>query len=401
MTASRFPRASRGFSMVELMVAMAIGLIGVVIIFQVFETSEGVRRTTVSGGDAQQNGAIALYSMEHDLRNGGMGLNDTAYAGCNVVGSDSARSTPAFPTAGNTMVLAPVQITPGADALTPDKIAVFYGSQNQIANSTTLVANMTSPTSPLIVQTRFGYRPGDLLLLNQPGSGFNCVLMEVTGLPASPSNEVDHDTATYTLTAGASVGSRFNPAGGMGVTYGGVNTSNVTRIYNLGNLHDDLNFPTSQNVTVPVYNRYVITNNTLTVQNSFVVSGGVPVVNAVADNIVHMRADYGLDDGAGVGNTANDGIVDEYVSDVSGIPNWPQVVVAIRVAVVARSSFPEKPSTGIASDPCDATTAAPTWSGDTGGARSFDLSAASDWKCYRYRVFETTVPLRNWLWKSS
>lgn len=399
MIASTFARASRGFSMVELMVAMAIGLIGVVIIFQVFETSEGVRRSTVSGGDAQQNGAIALYTMEHDLRNGGMGLNDTAYAGCNVVGSDSARSTPNFPTAGNTMVLAPVQITPGADALTPDKISVFYGSQNQIANATTLVANMTSPTSPLVVQTRFGYRPGDLLLLNQPGSGLNCVFMEVTGLPGTPSNEVDHDTATYTLTSGASVASRFNPAGGMGVTYGGVNTSNVTRVYNLGNLHDDLNFPTSQNVTVPVYNTYAIANNTLTVQNAFVVSGGVPAVNSVADNIVHMRADYGLDDGA-LGGTANDGIVDEYVSDVSGIPNWPQVVVAVRVAIVARSSFPEKPSGG-AGAPCDTTTAAPTWSGNTGGTRAFDLSSNSEWKCYRYRVFETTVPLRNWLWKSS
>ncbi len=38
-------RPSRGFSMVELMVAMVISLIGVIIIFQVFETSEGVRRT--------------------------------------------------------------------------------------------------------------------------------------------------------------------------------------------------------------------------------------------------------------------------------------------------------------------------------------------------------------------
>src|SRR2546422_437658 len=75
---------ARGFSMVELMVAMVISLIGVIIIFQVFEASEGVRRTTTSGGDAQQNGAVALYLMERDLRNSGMGINDTIYAGCNV-----------------------------------------------------------------------------------------------------------------------------------------------------------------------------------------------------------------------------------------------------------------------------------------------------------------------------
>jgi type IV pilus assembly protein PilW len=389
--------------MVELMVAMVISLIGVIIIFQVFEASEGVRRTTTSGGDAQQNGAVSLYFMERDLRNAGMGINDTIYAGCNIVGYDSSRTTPNFPPAGNTMILAPAFITAGGTATTPDQLTVFYGSQIQIANSTTLVANMVLPTSPLTTQTRFGFRPGDLLLLLEPGSGKNCVFMEVTSLPAIPSNQVNHDPGTYTLSAGASVASRFNPAAGMGVTYGGANTANVTRVFNLGNLNDDVNFPASQNVTVPVYNTYAVANNTLTVSNAFVISGGVPAVNSIADNIVHMRADYGVDDGVNDGSVtyntvyaAGDGIADRFIS---ATPNWSQVM-AIRIAVVARSALPEKPAAG-AGAPCDTTTAAPTWSGNTGVTRSFDLSADANWKCYRYRVFETTVPLRNWIWKSS
>jgi len=381
---------SRGFSMVELMVAMVISLIGVIIIFQVFETSEGVRRTATSGGDAQQNGAVALYFMERDLRNAGMGINDTIYYApvCNMIGSDSSRTTPNLPP----MILAPAFIAAGANAQTPDQLSVFYGSQNQIANSTTLVANMVLPTSPLTVQTRFGFRPGDLVLLLEPGSGKNCAFMEVTSLPAVPSNQINHDPGTYTLAAGlVSVPARFNPAAGMGVTYGGANTASVARVFNLGNLHDDLNFPASQNVTLPVYNLYSIAaNNTLTVSNAFVISGGEPAVNSVADNIVHMRADYGVDDGP-----ANDGILDRYIS---ATPNWSQVI-AIRIAVVARSALAEKPAGGGAT--CNTTTVPPTWSGDTGGARSFDLSADPDWKCYRYRMFETTVPLRNWIWKSS
>jgi len=80
--------------MVELMVAMLIGLIGMIIIFQVFEVSEGIKRTTTSGGDAHRNGAIALYVMEHDLRNAGMGFNDVSYAGCKIVAYDSQRATP-------------------------------------------------------------------------------------------------------------------------------------------------------------------------------------------------------------------------------------------------------------------------------------------------------------------
>jgi type IV pilus assembly protein PilW len=396
-------RHARGFSMVELMVAMVISLIGVIIIFQVFEASEGVRRTTTSGGDAQQNGAVALYLMERDLRNSGMGINDTIYAGCNIVGYDSSRTTPNFPPVGNTMILAPTFITPGGAAATPDQLTIFYGSQIQIANSTTLVANMGSATSPLALQTRFGFRPGDLLLLLEPGSGKNCAFMEVTSLPGIPSNQVNHDTGAYTLTAGASVASRFNPAAGMGVIYAGANTANVTRVFNLGNLHDDTNFPASQNVTVPIYNTYAVANNTLTVSNAFVISGGVPAVNSIADNIVHMRADYGVDDGVNDGSVtyntvyaAGDGIVDRFIS---ATPNWSQVI-AVRIAVVARSALPEKPAAGPGA-PCDTTTAAPTWSGNTGVARSFDLSTDPSWQCYRYRVFETTVPLRNWIWKSS
>jgi len=406
---------SRGFSMVELMVAMVISLIGVIIIFQVFETSEGVRRTSTSGGDAQQNGAVALYFMERDLRNAGMGVNDTIYAGCNMIGSDSSRTTPNFPPLGNPMILAPAFITAGADALTPDQLTVFYGSQNQIANSTTLVANMVLPTSPLTVQTRFGFRPGDLVLLLEPGSGKNCAFMEVTSLPGAPSNQINHDPGTYTLAAGASVAARFNPAAGMGVTYGGALSANVARVFNLGNLHDDLNFPASQNVTVPVYNLYAVANKTLTVSNAFViaggVAGGVPVVNSVADNIVHMRADYGVDDGANDGSVSyntvylpNDGIVNRYIS---ATPNWSQVI-AVRVAVVARSALAEKPAGGGAT--CNTTTVYPTWSGGppagppvtgTMTNRGFDLSSDPNWQCYRYRVFETTVPLRNWIWKSS
>src|SRR5437016_9678651 len=223
---------------------------------------------------------------------------------------------------------------------------------------------MVLPTSPLTVQTRFGFRPGDLVLLLEPGSGKNCAFMEVTSLPGAPSNQINHDPGTYTLSAGASVAARFNPAAGMGVTYGGAITANVTRVFNLGNLHDDINFPASQNVTVPVYNLYSIANNTLTVSNAFVISGGVPAVNSVADNIVHMRADYGVDDGP-----ANDGILDRYIS---ATPNWSQVI-AIRIAVVARSALAEKPAGGGAT--CNTTTVPPTWSGDTGGASSFHLSA--------------------------
>jgi type IV pilus assembly protein PilW len=391
-----------GFSMVELLVAMAISLIGMIIIFQVFEVSEGIKRTTTSGGDAQQNGAIALYMIDQDVRNAGMGFNDTAFAGCNITASDSTRSPNTFPTAPATMLTVPVQITSGGSATAPDTLTAFYGSQPQVANSTTLSANMTAATDPLRVQSRYGMRTGDIIVLMEPGTTKRCALMEVTGLPANPSDQVEHGNVSYTLLNGNLQQARYNPSAGMGVVYTGAGNANATRVFNLGNIYD------ANNASMPVYNTYAIANNALTVQSGF----SDNAASSVADNIVHMRVVYGLDDGVNNGTityntayTAGDGIVDRFV-DGSTTPNW-QYVIAIRIAVVARSVQAEKPSTGIVSDPCDTTTTAPTWSGSAWASSApnlmtaLDVSANANWKCYRYKVFETTLPLRNWIWKSS
>jgi len=53
----------QGFTLVELMVAMALGLITTLVIAQVLIASEGNRRTTMEGSDAQVNGSIGLYSV--------------------------------------------------------------------------------------------------------------------------------------------------------------------------------------------------------------------------------------------------------------------------------------------------------------------------------------------------
>src|SRR5258706_13843248 len=164
--------SERGFSMSELMVGMVIGLNGMIIIFQVFEVSEGIKRTTTSGGDAQQNGAIALYVMEHDPRNAGMGFNDVSYAGCNVVAYDSQRATPDF-----TIKLVPVLITPGATAKVPDQFTVLYGSGALVANPTVLAATMTDGNTYILLSNPYATCPGDLLLLLWPGHP-NCSPLE-------------------------------------------------------------------------------------------------------------------------------------------------------------------------------------------------------------------------------
>ena len=402
MIGARLFRA-RGFSIVELMVAMVVGLISMVIIFQVFEVSEGIKRTTTSGGDAQQNGVLALFNIEHDLRNAGMGFNDTTFsecrgAGSTILGYDSARATADFATIANPMLLVPVLITPGATSTQPDRVKILYGSQSQVVNASTLQANMASATSDVLELNNFGVRAGDLIVLLEPGSGKNCTLMEVTqSVLAQP---VQHNNTGYQLTwysGTPNVNSRFNKAGGAGVAYGGANTANATRIYNLGNLYDLPWTPAAPRAsnTLPVYNTYYISSNSLRVTAGFLLdANGLPLDNAIADNIVHLRALYGMNDGT-------------FTNATPAAANWGNVV-SVRIAVVARSARTETTRDASGNIINCATTVAGSPSLNwTGGA--FDVSATAPnsdptrdyWNCYRYRVFETTVPLRNWIWKSS
>ena len=56
-------KKSRGFTLIELMIGMALGLLAVLIITQVMSLFEAQRRTTTGSADAQTNGGIALYSI--------------------------------------------------------------------------------------------------------------------------------------------------------------------------------------------------------------------------------------------------------------------------------------------------------------------------------------------------
>ena len=65
---------------------------------------------------------------------------------------------------------------------------------------------------------------------------------------------------------------------------------------------------------------------------------------------------------------------------------------------MARSALLEKadPVTGL----CTTTTVQPLWygAGASGADIPLDVSADPNWKCYRYKVFQTVAPIRNMAW---
>jgi len=105
-------RRQIGFSIVEIMVGVVIGMIAVLVIYQVFATSEGIKRNITAAGDAQQNGLLSSFMMGIELANAGNGLavaaQDLGTCTPTAAMKDSLRPIPLLITAGASAITAAV-----------------------------------------------------------------------------------------------------------------------------------------------------------------------------------------------------------------------------------------------------------------------------------------------------
>ena len=66
-------QAARGFSLIELMVSMAIALVVTLAVFGVLVASEDRKRTSTALNDANQTGAYAAHLIDRSIRSAGSG----------------------------------------------------------------------------------------------------------------------------------------------------------------------------------------------------------------------------------------------------------------------------------------------------------------------------------------
>lgn len=371
-------KRQRGFSLVEILVGMVVGLFVTIIIYQVMSTYEGVKRTTTTGADTQQNGIFSLSTLERDIRAAGWGIPSASITPCTTYftyfsNGSASGPVPNFP---NT----PVRITDGGSAAgASDSITLLWGTsvranvldallQNVTANPTGTPASNLQPVTQVALSTTGGF----VWLTDDVG---NCALTRITATvpnPASPGTVIlSHDPVT-----GTAAQPNYNPPASYMTAQGWPVSYNTNpRIYDLGAL---------------TQRTYSVANGSLLSQDYFSNTTQVQV----ATNIVSLKAQYGISD-------AGSQVVNNWVSATSGpAGNWatPSVadlrrIKAVRIAVVARSPLKERLAPGATA--CAITTTAPvSWS----GGPAIDLSNDPDWRCYRYRTFQTVVPLRNILW---
>jgi type IV pilus assembly protein PilW len=375
--------ANRGFSLIELLVALAIGLIGAVAIMQVYIAGETGKRVTGGLGEAQSGALVALYQIEREVQRAGLGFLDVGALGCNI------RSNLA--SALNNRFLQPVGIVPdGAGIGHPsnhwgippgdagsDMLVVVAGDGGTLVEGSRLALAAPAGTTLLRLGNGRGIQVGDFLLVSE--SGRDCTLTRATALPLlSGEVNVDHATATaYTDQA---------------------------MVMHLG--------------AAPVFSVYAVRAGMLT-RCDFAVSdcanagltANPAVWTPVANDVVALVAQYGFDTTA-----IPDGVVDAYckthVPAGGGCPNpdtglgaapgndptqsvracdWTRVPI-VQIAVVTRSGQAERdPVSPAAIQLWPDSNVAPTTTGPLWNVPDQN---------FRYRVARSATVLRNVVWRT-
>lgn len=343
---------SRGFSLIEAMVGIAVGMIAVLIISQTFMAFEGSKQTTLTGADAQENGLMAINQIEQDLRNAGVGLAEIGLYECDTFFTYDPSTGAAI--AGFSTV--PVTITDGgaggSDTIVTRTVS-FLGSVPAYLSATVAAPFAEGDPVPLDRDATVSTSSGDLVLV---GDGGNCVLLQVDDLsdPKAPKLKT---------------GSSFNPpvAFQTGAPPPWPSLSANAKVFNFGKGDGTGPGWSTHAYSVTAAQALQLVNTQLGVEAS---------TQDTVRNVVSLQAQYGVAD-------ANSETVNAWV-DATGewaAPDADHIrrIKAARVTVVTRSQKRE-PAVVTAVTPAPG------------------VDAAADWDHYRYKAYTTTVALRNVLW---
>jgi type IV pilus assembly protein PilW len=378
----------RGMTLVELMVAMLLGLITTFFIAQVLAVAEGQKRTATFGTDAQVNGAVALHTLRRHVQNAGYGVASVYESwGCPIKGE---YGTPGSTTAAPAMSLSPIAITRSATASQPsDSVTLMASTKSSFAAPVRITQSRdgsAGQAASFKVDGSLGVKLDDVILAmpkNYTAAGGNCTLFTVKQDTASPDTTLDKDYIPHVVAGSAS---SWNAAASSVWPTGGFKVDDV--IVNFGKLRQT-------RFEVNLDNNF---------QATTWLQDGPAAVEQLNSGIVLLKALYGRD-------TDNDGTVDTYDTATPATNVDWQTVLAVRVVMVARSGQREKDNV---------TLAEPTWDIGSNVAASYiktpgsavtvcaagagacqlplPLNHVSDWQHYRYKVFDTAIPLRNMLW---
>lgn len=371
-----------GFTLIEVLVALVISLLGALAIMQIYVGSEAGKRATGSLAEAQSGGLVALFSIERDLQQAGLGFMNLATLGCNVRSNLASNF--------NNISLQPVTIVPASASQThpsnlwgvslgdanSDMIAIATGdASTMVEGALTTVATAVNATTYRLSNV-LGISVGDYLLLGE--SGKDCTLTTV----ATPPNVNGDVTVTFPGVSAYSISSVAMHLGRLPqLAIYAVRDGALTRCDFLVSRCADSTLVDDSTVWVPVANDVVA----LVAQYGYDTS---TTSDLTADVYCKTQVSPGPSPtcpGADTGLTAPGTSATQSVRAC----NWARIPV-IQLAVVTRSGQYEKDEVSPATlklwpDSAVAPiTTGPVWT-------------VPD-RHYRYRVTHSAVALRNVIW---
>ncbi len=353
-TRARRPRS--GLSLIELMVALLVGLMTVMAVVQLMHTYGRQQRLGGSVNDAQDNALIALNAIAQELHSAGNALSNQRLQNCSVLLSDvDGAVLPNFSTAAVSIV------DGGAGA---DTLRVHSAESVRGDVPFTLASDMATAIDDLSVDSTYGARVGDLVLVADNAG--QCTLRKITALDSASTPAV--------LMADPESSPNYNPAA-IPAGWISYTTAAATQVFVLGNL-------TQRTYTVDAAARVLR-------QRDLPDTTDTPV----AEGIVDLQAQYGIT------ATAADDTVTQWVDAAAApwdapAPAQRKRIKAVRIAVVVRTG--EADNANVSNTPLVLWPAVATGAGIDSTARTFIPSGNE--RRHRYRVLRMVVPLKNMLW---
>jgi type IV pilus assembly protein PilW len=369
--------ARRGFTLVELLVAVTIGMGLTLAITLMLMRSESGRRTLTSVNDVASTGSYMAFTMDRTLRSAGSGFTQAWQQtfGCplNVSRSNSlilprATAFPApFDSVPTTVRLAPLVVHAGAGTGGSDVLFVATGASG-LGETAQRVRPASATATSVRTASSVGLRGSDLVAIVQ--SGGTCVLQQLDpAFTGGADVQLDFSGTYYAATINS-------------ISLASMGSTLEAWVAPLGNVAG--NRPSFQLIGVGA-------NATLFAYDLLRLDG-TDTPTPIADGVVTLRARYGVD-------TNGDNVIDSWV-DPATAP-WDAAtlldgstasrdrlrsIMSVRVGAVLRNASPDR-------NAVSASTL--TLFGDLATALQVTVSGLDT--SLRHRVIEFTVPLRNQL----
>jgi type IV pilus assembly protein PilW len=390
-------RTSQGFSLIELMVGLAIGLFAMLAMSKILITFSQQRTSVTQTMASQNNGVMALYLLERDLAQSGYAMmqlqncdrinyhfNGTGY----YVSPYGTANLPGNAAQHIALTALPVRIIDGDTG--SDTLEIQFGNPANGSPGTEVTApGQVSWSDPFPVTSALGFTNGDRFVANIPNGAASgtCTMGAITN--ANPvASPLEHAVANPYNVAAAPGGTGWAPV--TVVAYSSTSRPNTPYIANLGNF---------------VSRRYTLS-----------AAGVLPTLNVaefpgfaastLVDDIVFLKAQYGLAATPCAGTLCT--IVASWADPGTFVIDNTNAarVIAIRLAIVARSPLLEREAPAGVSPTLSVlpTVAGTSTVSDPAAGECATDAATLEVKCtvanpnFRYRVVNTTVPLKNSIW---